>query len=188
MGFAPKAALLPGIPDIAALLNVTEVTTYSKTISSPRIITQNRNSATITQGQQILLATAGGVGTAGGFQSVNATLSLSVEPQVTNEGGINLRISFAETSPGAAVSGSQLTTNTKSVETMVLVDSGATVVIGGVYTSTDTVAESGIPFLRDIPILGAFFGGKSKSTSKNELFIFLTPRILNEKEAGLRSS
>ncbi len=187
MGFAPKAALLPGIPDLAALLSIAEVTTYAKTISSPRIITQNRTQASISQGQQILLATAGGVGTAGGFQTVNATLSLSVEPQVTNEGGINLKLSFTESSPGAAVAGASLTTNTKSVDTLVLVDSGATVVIGGVYTSSNAVSEGGIPFLRDIPILGAFFGSKSNSTTKNELFIFVTPRILNEKEAGLRS-
>ena len=85
------------------------------------------------------------------------------------------------------MTGSSLTTYTKSINTAVLVDSGGTIVIGGVYAANDTDIEVGIPVLRNLPIIGPLFGSKTKSTSKDELFIFLTPRILNEKESGLKS-
>jgi type II secretory pathway component GspD/PulD (secretin) len=67
----------------------------------------------------------------------------------------------------------------------VLVDSGATLVMGGVYTSREAVEESGFPVLRHIPIVGWFFGNKTKTLDRGELFVFITPRILNEREAGL---
>jgi type IV pilus assembly protein PilQ len=191
LGFAPKAGLLPGLPDLAAILSLSQTQRYAKVISSPRVVTQNRNSATITQGTSLLFASLGGVGAAGGFQTVNATLNLTVEPQVTNEGSINLRINFSESTPlvgaNSGNGGPAFSASTKSLDTLVLVDSGATVVIGGVYSSNQQVVETGIPFLRDIPILGALFGGKNTTTAKTELFIFITPRILNEKEAGLRT-
>ena len=64
-------------------------------------------------------------------------------------------------------------------------DSGSTLVIGGIYTSAQNEASAGFPILRDIPIIGVLFGHRESATDRFELFIFISPRILNEKEAGL---
>jgi type IV pilus assembly protein PilQ len=74
---------------------------------------------------------------------------------------------------------------TRNITTKVLVDSGSTLVIGGIYTDTDTQLEGGIPYLRQIPIIGWLFGNKSDSNERDELFFFITPRVINPKEAGL---
>lgn len=186
-GFMPKAALLPGLGEIGAFLSILESESSAKVIASPRIVTQNKQAATISQGQTIQLATAAGANAAGGFQTISATLTLSVTPQVTNEGSILMNVNFSQNTPAASsVSGAALTTNTKTVTTNVLVDSGATLVIGGVYTSTQNDSAEGIPILRELPLIGPLFGSKGKVNSKGELFIFITPRVLNDKESGIR--
>ena len=73
----------------------------------------------------------------------------------------------------------------RNINTNVLVDSGSTLVMGGVYTMQTSHTGSGFPFLRKIPILGALFGTETDATSRSELFFFITPRVLNTKEAGL---
>ena len=73
------------------------------------------------------------------------------------------------------------------MQTVVVVESGTTLVIGGIYTMSTIKSASGFPILRKIPIIGAFFGSEQEKTDRSELFIFITPRILNEKEAGLVS-
>jgi type IV pilus assembly protein PilQ len=76
------------------------------------------------------------------------------------------------------------TINTEEVETQVLVDDGETVVIGGIYAKTEREDETGVPLLRHIPLLGWLFRTESTSTEKNELLIFLTPRIIEEGGPG----
>ena len=79
-------------------------------------------------------------------------------------------------------------TQTRAVTTNVLVDNGSTIVIGGVYNYIQTESHSGVPFLKDIPILGWLFRTPYNPTvTKSELIIFLTPRIINQEEAGLSS-
>jgi type II secretory pathway component GspD/PulD (secretin) len=73
----------------------------------------------------------------------------------------------------------------RTINTKVLVDSGSTLVMGGVYTMQTNHTSAGFPFLRKIPILGALFGTESDNSSRSELFFFITPRILNTREAGL---
>ena len=75
---------------------------------------------------------------------------------------------------------------TRNVNTNVLVDNGSTVVIGGLYQTASLETQSGIPFLKDLPLIGWLFKTPyAPDTSKNELIIFLTPRIMNQDEAGL---
>lgn len=186
-GFQPRTGLIPGLSEIGALLSILETEQQAKIIASPRVVTQNKEPAEISQGQTIQLPTTAGANAAGSFITVNAVLKLTVTPQVTNEGTITLKINFSQDSISAQQLGTdKLTTDTKKVDTTVLIDSGATLVIGGVYSNTVNHSEAGIPILRDLPLLGPFFGSKFTTTQKGELFIFLTPRLLNEKESGLR--
>jgi type IV pilus assembly protein PilQ len=184
-GFMPKASLLPGLGEIGAFLQIAESQDDAKVIASPRVVTQNKQSASLSQGQTIQYFLPGGATGASTIATVTAVLKLLVTPQVTNDGAIMLNVDFSQDAPGATQAGSLATLDTKSVKTNVLVDSGNTLVIGGVYSQLQQDSAAGIPFLRELPIIGPLFGSKSKTNNKTELFIFVTPRILNEKESGI---
>ena len=75
---------------------------------------------------------------------------------------------------------------TRDINTSVLVDNGSTIVLGGIYSFTKQENHSGIPFLKDLPMIGWFFRTLyNPKTEKSEMIIFLTPRIVNQEEAGL---
>jgi type IV pilus assembly protein PilQ len=145
-----------------------------KIISTPKVVTLNNKSATIAQGQSIPYQTTSAEGTQ--TQFVQATLSLTVTPHVTADGNIGLKINATNNSAGT---GSPPSINTKMATTELQVMNGETTVIGGIYVDNDTESDSGVPFLMDIPLLGWLFKSNSKSKSKSELLIFITPRIVN---------
>lgn len=162
----------------------------SEVISSPRVITANQQEAVIRQGQEIGYVTyqnSTGSSSGSGTATVafkDAVLELKVTPTITADNRIYLLINVTKdalagyiTVPG---SGQVPTINTSSVNTSALVDNGQTVVLGGIYeiNNTDTVVK--VPGLGDIPILGALFRQSSRSNTKAELLIFVTPRILSE--------
>jgi type II secretory pathway component GspD/PulD (secretin) len=89
--------------------------------------------------------------------------------------------------PFPLAGGSQAVAN-RNITTRVLVESGSTLVMGGIFTVNTTKNSSGFPFLRNIPIIGALFGQEVNSDARTELFFFITPRILNLKEAGVTQS
>ena len=76
--------------------------------------------------------------------------------------------------------------NTKHVKTQVLVENGGTVVIGGIFQVDETEATNKVPVLGDIPYLGALFRNKTRSTSKTELLVFLTPKVITDRNAASR--
>ena len=172
-------------------LNLMESEDKAKIISSPKIITKNNVKAEITQDENSYYqqqTTGGADGTvANNWVSQNAKLKLEVTPQVTNEGSISLEVQVLKDSLGASFAANAPKPETKrKIATQVLVDNGATVVLGGIYTYVNTENHSGIPFLKDIPLIGWLFRTKyNPVTEKKELIIFLTPRIINQEEAGL---
>ena len=163
-------------------LQAIEAEGEGKVISSPRVVTANQQEATIEQGSEIPYQQA----TSSGATSVSfkkATLSLEVTPQITPDGRLLMDVNAKNDSQGTnTVAGP--TINTEEVETQVLVDDGETVVIGGIYAKTKREDETGVPLLRHIPLLGWLFRTQSTSTEKNELLIFLTPRIIEEGGPG----
>jgi type IV pilus assembly protein PilQ len=161
----------------------------AKIISSPKVITKNNVKAEITQDENsyyLEQSTADG-STTSSWVPQNAKLKLEVTPQVTNEGSISLEVQVLKDSLDAPFAANAPRPETKrKIATQVLVDNGATVVLGGIYTYSNTESHSGVPFLKDIPLLGWLFRTKyNPSTEKKELIIFLTPRIINQEEAGL---
>lgn len=165
----------------------------SKIISSPKIITKNNVAASITQSETSFYGetTQGTAGTTGTttttWKSQSTDLNLKVTPQVTNEGSINMSVSVSKGSFAAqSAAGAPKDSTSRSVSTEVLVDNGSTIVIGGVYTYATSESHSGIPFLKDIPVVGWLFRTNwNPTTDKKELIIFLSPRIINQEEAGL---
>lgn len=172
---------------VNAFLNLIETEGKIRTVSSPKTVVLNRQRASITQGTPVLVPVSvqTGLGTVGqGFQVSNASLSLSVSPTVTNDGSVLMDLSVSsDTSQPLGTTGTSGVAN-RSVNTRVVTESGSTLVIGGVYTEREAKNEKGIPLLRKIPLLGMLFGSEEVVRSRSELFIFITPRILNEKESS----
>ena len=152
-------------------------------ISSPRVITANQKEAKIEQGVEIPYQEASASGaTTTAFK--DAVLSLTVTPQITPDDRIIMDLRVTKDSVGEQVSdgfgGSVPSIDTRSVETQVLVDNGQTVVLGGIYETERAESVSKVPFLGDIPGLGALFRNTSKISRKSELLVFVTPKILKE--------
>lgn len=172
-------------------LELLESEAKGRVVSTPKIITQNKKKASIvnTETTSFSTTTTNGAVSEQTFESISVDLSLEVTPQVTNEGSIAMEVavqkgSFTASTNDAAGAPPDQSKNT--VTTNVLVDNGSTVVIGGIYNYTETENHSGIPVLKDLPVLGWLFRTPYNPTKeKSELLIFLTPRIINQEEAGL---
>lgn len=145
-----------------------------KLISSPRVVTLNNKPAKISSGQAIPYQTTSAEGTKTEF--VEAALTLEVTPHVTADGSIGMKIKAANNSPGV---GSPPPISKKEATTELLLKNGETTVIGGIYTDNDTSEDKGVPFLQDIPLLGWLFKSNSARKEKNELLIFITPKIVS---------
>ncbi|AUR50873.1 hypothetical protein [Aquella oligotrophica] len=110
---------------------------------------------------------------------VNATLSLQVTPQITDDGFILLNINIQKNTPSPTlqVQGTPAI-NTNSVTTQVRVKDGSTILVGGIYVDDQQKVQEQIPYLGDIPYLGWLFKAQQTTNSKRELLIFITPRVI----------
>ncbi len=160
-------------------INALEADGKGKVIASPRVLTADQIEALIEQGTEIPYQSATSSGaTAVSFRKAN--LSLKVKPQITPDGNIIMTLDVNKDQPGVLTpAGVQI--NTKHVKTEVLVENGGTVVIGGIYEQTDRTDVTKVPFFGDLPGVGLFFRNKSTTSSKTELLVFITPRIVNER-------
>jgi type IV pilus assembly protein PilQ len=152
-----------------------------KVVSSPRVITADQVKATIEQGEEIPYQQA----TSSGATSVTfrkASLKLEVTPQITPEGNVILAVDVNKDSRGV-LTPQGFAINTKQVRTQVLVENGGTVVIGGIFTIDEQDSVNKIPVLGDIPFAGALFRNKSRIQNKTELLIFLTPKVVSERNS-----
>jgi type IV pilus assembly protein PilQ len=149
-----------------------------KIISSPRVITADQIEAVIEQGTEIPYQQATSSG-ATAVQFKKATLSLRVKPQITPDDNVIMSLNVHKDSVGQqTVSGPSI--DTKQVSTEVLVENGGTVVIGGIYTQDERTTVNKVPVLGDMPYVGFLFKNTIKFDNRNELLIFVTPRILKE--------
>jgi type IV pilus assembly protein PilQ len=149
-------------------------------ISNPRVITTNQREATITQGDEIGYTTpqAAGAGQALATPAFKeALLELKVTPTITTDGRVFMNISIKKDDIKGFTQGVPSLTK-RSVTTGVMVDSGDTVVIGGVYEFRNRQDVTKVPWLADIPILGNLFKKNGKSHGRAELLVFVTPRVL----------
>ena len=164
-------------------LTASELDGRTKNIASPRVVTKDKVAATISAGTQIPYQAA----TSSGATSVSfkdATLSLSVTPQITPDDHINMQVTANQDTVGT-VYGGVPSINTKKVNTEVLVENGGTVVIGGVFTQDLSDSTQKVPLLGDVPVVGWLFKNEVKSDTKSELLIFITPKIMKD-EINLR--
>ncbi|MDY0744346.1 type IV pilus secretin PilQ [Paucibacter sp. R3-3] len=160
-------------------LSALEADGKGKIVSSPRVITADQVKALIEQGEELPYQVATSSG-ATSVQFRKANLKLEVTPQITPEGSVILAVDVTKDSRGT-LTPQGYSINTKHVQTQVLVENGGTVVIGGIFTIDEQENVSKVPLLGDIPVLGNLFKNKTKTSSKTELLIFLTPKVVSER-------
>jgi type IV pilus assembly protein PilQ len=150
-----------------------------KVISSPRIVTTNQVKALIEQGTELPYQTGGTPTTSPTIEWRKASLKLEVTPQITPEGNIILTLDVNKDTVGQ-VTANGFAIDTKRIQTQVLVENGGTVAIGGIFEETERNDDTKVPLLGDLPIVGALFRSRTRSTSKSEMLVFITPQLLPE--------
>ena len=157
-----------------------------KIISSPRVLTQDRKEATIKAGREIPYQEASSSGaTSTSFKE--AVLGLTVTPQITPDGHVIMDIKLNKDSvdQGCSVLGTPCI-STKELNTRAMVEDGGTIILGGIYEEDNSNSQYKVPLLGDIPVVGNLFRGTKRNNSKNELLIFITPRIMGSEGNVLR--
>jgi type IV pilus assembly protein PilQ len=161
---------------IDAVLSAAEIRSQAKTISRPSIITQTNTEGMVQQGTQIPVQT--NINNTIAVQFVDATLQLTVTPQVTDDGHVFLKIRVQNASPGTIVTNAAVSINIQQATTSVLVPDGGTVVFGGVTVTQRQNSVTQIPLLGNIPILGNLFKTTTVQDTDQELLFFVSPRLL----------
>ncbi len=150
-------------------------------LSSPSITTLDNQKAVIESGRDIPFKVTSGENI-GDIEYKKATLSLKVTPHVIDDKTIKIEIKISKDEPDFINTvDNNPTIITKNAETTVILFDGQTTVVGGLSKETMSQGEYGVPWLKDIPILGYLFKGASKSKDMEEILIFITPHILKEK-------
>lgn len=155
---------------------------YGEVISTPKVMTADKQKAKVASGQQIpyqTVSTAGGTATAT-TSFKDALLSLDVTPSITPDGKVQMQLNITSDSRGGIAPNGEVILNKNEINTNVLVDNGETVVLGGIFEQENTTSQTKVPFLGDIPYLGRLFRKDAKTENKRELLIFVTPRIVND--------
>jgi type IV pilus assembly protein PilQ len=162
-------------------LSALEADGKGKVVSSPRVVTADQTRALIEQGTELpyQIATSSGA-TSIAFRKAN--LKLEVTPQITPEGNIILDLDVNKDSVGQATAAG-FAINTKHIKTQVLVENGGTVVIGGIFELNETESETRVPLLGDIPYVGNLFKSKQRSSNKQEMLVFITPKMVSDRAA-----
>ncbi len=174
------------VADLTLTLNVMESEGKIKIVSSPKVATLDNSEAMIQQGISVPITTR----SAGGEVStkfVDATLILKSTPHITSDGSIlmKLNINKSEADYSNANYLGEPAILKKEAQTEVLVRSGDTIVIGGVYTNKVSKTVRKVPVLGDIPILGWLFKRIDERVERSELLIFITPRIMNKVRSAM---
>ena len=158
-------------------LSAMQADNKGEVISSPKVLTADKQTAKIMSGTQIPYQEASASG-ATSTSFVEAALSLEVTPNITPEGRIGMDLSIENGSPTIVNGATAISKD--SIKTNVVVDDGQTVVLGGVFKNTLGNDVTKIPFLGDLPYVDRFFKRTSKSNNKQELLIFVTPKLVND--------
>ena len=159
-------------------LSALETEGRGEVIARPKVITADKQSASIASGDQIPYQEASSSG-ATSTQFVDAVLGLTVTPRITPDDRIIMDLEVNQDSIGAVFNGIP-SIRTNSIQTQVLVNNGETIVLGGVFQTVISEGISKTPILGDLPWVGGMFRQKTKSDDKQELLIFITPRLIRD--------
>ncbi|HUP66487.1 MAG TPA: type IV pilus secretin PilQ [Thermoanaerobaculia bacterium] len=168
-----------GTFDLDLTLTAAENEGLARIISAPKVTTQDNSPAQIESGLQIPFQTRVNFTTTVSF--IQATLRLTVTPQITAEDTVIMDIELQKVEPIAGLDVAGATNpplSTRRAQTRLMVRDGGTTVIGGIYTATENDAENRMPFIHEIPVIGNLFKSRRIENRNDELLIFITPRIV----------
>jgi type IV pilus assembly protein PilQ len=177
------ASVLSGNYLVDLELSAAQAEDRADIVSTPHVITSNQKEAAIEQGVEIPYQESASSG-ATTTQFKKATLSLKVRPQITPDNRVILNLTVTKDSIGqlvqSATGGQVPSIDTRTITTEVLVNDGQTVVLGGIMETEHRRSSSKVPMLGDLPVLGNLFKTQTKTNNKDELLIFVTPKILHD--------
>lgn len=172
--FSPTSTLLLGLE-----LDAAEMRGISKTLSYPKIITSNYQTANIQQGMKIPYHNSSMSSATTVTEFINASLSFTVTPQITEAGSVILDVEVHKDHPMPVAVGVMPAIDTNQITTKVEIANGSTLLIGGIFVNDSSEATTAVPWLGDIPYLGWLFKQRALKSNQKELLIYITPRILN---------
>ncbi|MGB0513471.1 MAG: type II secretion system protein GspD, partial [Wenzhouxiangellaceae bacterium] len=181
---------------VAATINALETVSDVRTISAPSLMVRNNADARINVGEQIPIQSQSFIGGGndtgsrlGTTQFLNTGVILEVTPRVNPGGLVYLVVSQEISSPGQPAEGNiNPPINTRQISTEVAVQSGQTVVLGGLISETRTESRNGVPFLQRIPGLGALFRSTTDNLSRSETLVLITPTVVENTAQLQRAS
>ncbi|MCS5710033.1 type IV pilus secretin PilQ [Candidatus Berkiella aquae] len=176
--FGLAIARLPGGTILDLELMALENEGLGKIVASPRLVTSNQQQAYIESGEEIPYQEAASSG-ATSIAFKKAVLRLEVTPQITPDDHIILDLKVNQDSRGVVTAGVPAI-NTREIHTKVLVANGETVVLGGIYQQQKNQTKTEVPFLGKLPVVGWLFRNETNSDHRNELLIFVTPKIIQD--------
>jgi len=167
---------------VSATINALEAISDVRTISAPSLMVRNNSEARINVGTQVPIQstsfTGGSDTTFGSTQFLNTGVILSVTPRVNPGGLVYMTVSQEVSSPGERNQQGNPAINTRTIDTEVAVQSGQTIVLGGLIQEDTTDSRDGVPFLQRIPGLGALFRSTTKSLTRSETLVLITPTVV----------
>ena len=187
--FPGLSFLFTGSTDISAVLNALESVTKVRVISSPKLVTLNNHEAQLQVGDEVPVTTQSAISTAtagapivNSVQMQNTGVILSVTPRVNKNGLVQLDISqeVSNSVPTTTSAIDSPTIQQRKLSTTVVVRNGDTIALGGLITENRSEGKSGVPYLAKIPLLGAFFRDTSNTTTRTELILLITPRVMRD--------
>ena len=163
-------------------LSASQAEGLTEVISTPKVMTADKQKAVIKSGVEIPYQTTSTSGstTATSTEFKDAVLMLEVTPSITPDGKVQMQLNITKDAQNGYAENGEALISTNEIVTNVLVGNGETVVLGGVFEDVTEHSVTKIPFFGDLPFIGRFFRNTSNSKSKEELLIFVTPRIVND--------
>ena len=173
---------------VAATIRALEDVSNVRTISSPSLMVRNNSSANINVGVQVPVQTTSfipggtGDGRIGSVQFLNTGVTLDVTPRVNPGGLVYLDIRQEVSSASPAPAGQNPSIDTRSISTEVAIQSGQTIMLGGLISSEERTGQSGVPGLQRVPGLGALFRQTDTSTIRRETLVLITPSVVESSD------
>lgn len=173
-------------PNVGALVNIVDRVTDVRVLSAPSLVVLNNKSASINSGTQIPVTTTSiNLGTGGtntpiaSTQYIQTGITLNVTPRVNPGGLVFLEIDQEDSTAGASADGGNPPISQSTIQTEIAVQSGETVLLGGLIKQTDSDGSSGFPGLSRLPVIGGLFGSKNRSVNRQELLVLITPKVIS---------
>ena len=184
------AAWLGPTGDVKAVLHALATKDLLNVISSPHVMVADNQTAKIQVGDQVPTTSqsqsiaGSAVGIINSIQYLDTGVLLSVTPHVNAGGLVTMDVSQEVSLPSKTTTSGidSPTISKRTVKSVVAVQSGETMVMGGLITDSKTAGSSGLPFLSDIPVAGALFGSKTQNDKRTELLVLITPRVVNNSQ------